>query len=86
VRYLSPEALRHQVGGRLGRVRRGRVLVYMLAVFHRTALSVSGVTAAERFGITVSQLAPFTMVQLLCVRRYAASGGRGPGPERLEAG
>jgi sugar phosphate permease len=45
------------------------VAVYMLAVFHRTSLSVAGLVAADRFGISASQLAVFAMVQLLV---YAA--------------
>ena len=38
--------------------------VYGLAVFHRTSLGVAGILAAERFGISASQLATFTVVQL----------------------
>ncbi len=38
--------------------------VYVLAVFHRTSLGVAGLLAAERFDITASQLATFTVVQL----------------------
>ena len=38
--------------------------VYVLAVFHRTSLSVAGLLAAERFGIAAGQLATFTVVQL----------------------
>jgi sugar phosphate permease len=45
------------------------VAVYVLAVFHRTSLSVAGLVAADRFDISASQLAVFTMVQLLV---YAA--------------
>lgn len=45
------------------------VAVYVLAVFHRTSLGVAGIMAAERFGISSSQLATFAMVQLLV---YAA--------------
>lgn len=43
--------------------------VYVLAVFHRTSLSVAGLVAIERFDISASQLATFTMLQLLV---YAA--------------
>lgn len=43
--------------------------VYVLAVFHRSSLSVAGLVAAERFDITAAQLATFTMLQLLV---YAA--------------
>lgn len=45
------------------------VSVYLLAVFHRSSLSVAGLIAAERFDISASQLSTFTMVQLLV---YAA--------------
>lgn len=45
------------------------LLVYMLAVFHRSSLAVAGLAASERFDITASQLATFTMLQLLV---YAA--------------
>jgi MFS family permease len=41
------------------------LLVYLLAVFHRASLAVAGLAAAERFDITASQLATFTMLQLL---------------------
>ncbi|MEV7429004.1 MULTISPECIES: nitrate/nitrite transporter [unclassified Nocardioides] len=45
------------------------LLVYLLAVFHRTSLAVAGLAASERFDISASQLATFTMLQLLV---YAA--------------
>ncbi|MFE6511565.1 nitrate/nitrite transporter [Nocardioides sp. NPDC057767] len=41
------------------------VAVYGLAVFHRSSLAVAGLVATERFGIGASQLAVFTMLQLL---------------------
>jgi MFS family permease len=41
------------------------LLVYLLAVFHRSSLAVAGLVAAERFDISASQLATFTMLQLL---------------------
>lgn len=41
------------------------LLVYVLAVFHRSSLAVAGLAASERFGISASQLAAFTMLQLL---------------------
>ena len=41
------------------------LLVYLLAVFHRSSLAVAGLAATERFDITASQLATFTMLQLL---------------------
>lgn len=39
--------------------------VYTIAVFHRTSLGVAGLVAAERFDITASQLATFTVLQLV---------------------
>jgi sugar phosphate permease len=41
------------------------LLVYMLAVFHRSSLAVAGLAAADRFDIGASALATFTMLQLL---------------------
>jgi MFS family permease len=41
------------------------LLVYLLAVFHRSSLAVAGLAAADRFGISAAQLATFTMLQLL---------------------
>ena len=43
--------------------------VYILAVFHRTSLGVAGLLAADRFQISGTQLATFTVLQLLV---YAA--------------
>jgi len=45
------------------------LLVYVLAVFHRSSLAVAGLAATERFDISAAQLATFTMLQLLV---YAA--------------
>ena len=45
------------------------VSIYILAVFNRSSLGVAGLVASERFGIAATQLAVFTMVQLLV---YAA--------------
>lgn len=39
--------------------------VYVLAVFHRSSLGVAGLMASDRFGISATQLAAFTMLQLL---------------------
>jgi sugar phosphate permease len=39
--------------------------VYVLSVFHRSSLGVAGLLASERFGISASQLALFTVLQLL---------------------
>ena len=38
---------------------------YVLAIFHRSSLGVAGLLAAERFDISASQLAAFTVLQLL---------------------
>ncbi|GAB6984944.1 MFS transporter [Nocardioides pyridinolyticus] len=40
------------------------LLLYLLAVFHRSSLAVAGLAASERFDISAAQLATFTMVQL----------------------
>ncbi|MGH3424534.1 MAG: MFS transporter, partial [Nocardioidaceae bacterium] len=45
------------------------LMVYVLAVFHRSSLAVAGLVATDRFGISASQLASFAMLQLLV---YAA--------------
>lgn len=45
------------------------VSVYVLAVFHRSSLGVAGLLATERFDIAASQLAFFTVLQLVV---YAA--------------
>jgi MFS family permease len=45
------------------------IAAYFLAVFNRSSLAVAGLLAADRFGITASQLAAFTTVQLIV---YAA--------------
>jgi sugar phosphate permease len=45
------------------------LLVYLLAVFHRSSLAVAGLAAADRFHISAAQLSVFTMLQLLV---YAA--------------
>jgi sugar phosphate permease len=39
--------------------------VYVLAVFHRSSLGVAGLLAADRFGISATQLSLFTVLQLL---------------------
>ncbi|HEX8781197.1 MAG TPA: MFS transporter, partial [Nocardioides sp.] len=39
--------------------------VYVLAIFHRSSLGVAGLLAAERFDIAASQLALFTVLQLV---------------------
>jgi MFS family permease len=45
------------------------VLAYMVAVFHRTSLSVAGVTATQRFGISASVLGLLSVAQ---IAMYAA--------------
>jgi MFS family permease len=40
------------------------VLVYLVAVFHRTSLGVAGLQAASRFGISPSELSIFILLQL----------------------
>ena len=45
------------------------IAAYFLAVFNRSSLAVAGLLAADRFGITASQLATFTTLQLIV---YAA--------------
>ena len=39
--------------------------VYVLAVFHRSSLGVAGLLASDRFGIDATQLAAFTVLQLV---------------------
>jgi MFS family permease len=41
------------------------LVVYLLAVFNRSSLGVAGLIAADRFGISATQLAAFTVLQLL---------------------
>ena len=41
------------------------LLAYLVAVFHRSSLAVAGLAATERFDISASQLATFTMLQLI---------------------
>ena len=41
------------------------LLVYVLAVFHRSSLAVAGLEATERFGIGAAQLSTFTVLQLV---------------------
>ncbi|GAB3196653.1 MFS transporter [Nocardioides hungaricus] len=40
------------------------LVVYLVAVFHRSSLAVAGLAASERFDISAAQLATFTMLQL----------------------
>jgi len=39
--------------------------VYVLAVFHRSSLGVAGLLASERFGVSATELAFFTVLQLV---------------------
>lgn len=41
------------------------LVVYLLAVFHRSSMAVAGLAATDRFGISSAQLATFVMIQLL---------------------
>lgn len=41
------------------------ISVYVLGVFHRSSLGVAGLMATERFDISASELATFTVLQLL---------------------
>ena len=41
------------------------VSVYLLAVFNRSSLGVAGLVASDRFGIKATELATFTVLQLL---------------------
>lgn len=59
----APDQL-HNIGGRRAWVVWVAAAVYVVAVFDRTSLGVAGLVAAERFHITASQLATFTVVQL----------------------
>jgi MFS family permease len=56
----------HDIGRRRAWVIWGTGLaVYLLAVFNRSSLGVAGLIAADRFGISATQLAAFTVLQLL---------------------
>src|SRR5688572_29244841 len=41
------------------------LVVYLLAIFHRSSLGVAGLIAADRFDISSTQLAFFTVLQLV---------------------
>jgi len=56
----------HNIGGRRAWVVWGvSVAVYVVTVFHRSSLGVAGLLAVDRFGISATQLAFFTVLQLL---------------------
>jgi sugar phosphate permease len=60
----------HDIGRRRAWVIWGVALsVYVLAVFHRSSLGVAGILASDRFEVTASGLAFFTVLQLVV---YAA--------------
>ncbi|RNL60427.1 MFS transporter [Nocardioides marmoriginsengisoli] len=61
----GPVTSRPPAADRAGAIWVVAVGVYMLAVFHRSSLAVAGLAATERFDISASQLATFTMLQLL---------------------
>lgn len=64
-RPITEPRLRFSLGGRRAwLVWAAALLVYILAVFHRSSLGVAGLLAVDRFHITSAQLATFTMVQL----------------------
>jgi nitrate/nitrite transporter NarK len=52
-------------GSRAWLVWASALLIYVLAVFHRTSLGVAGLVASQRFEITAAQLSSFVMVQLM---------------------
>ena len=56
----------HDIGRRRAWVIWGVALaVYVLAVFHRSSLGVAGLIAADRFDISATSLATFTVLQLV---------------------
>ena len=56
----------HDIGKRRAWVIWGVGLaIYLLAVFHRSSLGVAGLLAAERFDVDATQLAMFTVLQLV---------------------
>ncbi|WP_181313058.1 MFS transporter [Nocardioides campestrisoli] len=56
----------HDIGGRRAwGIWLAAMAVYVLAVFHRSSLGVAGLLASERFGINATQLAFFTVLQLV---------------------
>lgn len=56
----------HNIGKRRAWVIWGVAMtVYVLGIFHRSSLGVAGLIAAERFDIEATQLAVFTVLQLL---------------------
>jgi len=61
-----PADLVHEIGSRRAwGIWAVALAVYVLGVFHRSSLGVAGILATDRFGIDASQLAIFTVLQLL---------------------
>lgn len=62
---MTAATVRFRLGGRRAWLVWGvGVLAYVVAVFHRYSLGVAGIEAADRFGISASLLAVFSVVQL----------------------
>ena len=62
---MTAATLRFRLGGRRAWLVWGvGVLAYVVAAFHRYSLGVAGIEAADRFGISASLLAVFSVVQL----------------------
>lgn len=61
----QPKTTTSSDGRRAWTVWSAAVAVYLMAVFHRSSLSVAGIAAAERFDISAAQLSSFTFLQLL---------------------
>jgi len=56
----------HETGGRRAwAIWAVAISVYVLAVFHRSSLGVAGLMAAERFDVAATELASFTVLQLV---------------------
>ncbi len=60
--------------------------VYVLAVFHRSSLGVAGLLAADRFGISATELATFTVLQLLVYAGMQVPVGVAHRPLRAASG
>jgi MFS family permease len=63
---VPDEELAHEIGGRRAwLIWLVALAVYVLAVFNRSSLGVAGLLAADRFHIAATQLAFFTVLQLI---------------------
>ncbi len=60
----APRAVAGPGGGRAWLVWVTAVSAYVLAILYRSTLGVAGLAAADRFGISASQLATFTVLQI----------------------